>query len=244
MSNRLWAFERTTLTTKRVSASSITSSRCLHTYSILLASLSTLSVSSHYLSCVVTLILGVIKSLPHTLSLSLCLRRHGQDHQLRTILKHLDTMDTREQAKARDEKLIALLESLTNLAVDRKNTPDPRPWPTESVQKLKADVSNYRDWRLCLEAVATGQQPLHLLDNPPQTESPINFARESQLKSFIILTIHESHRQAVSSRESHEAIAYLASIAPQSNLNLVDRVSRVKPPHRVQVYCRIRFRPP
>lgn len=50
----------------------------------------------------------------------------------------------------------------------------------------------------------------------------------AQLKSFLILTVHESHRQAVADRQPHESISYLASIAPLCNINLAHRASKVK----------------
>ncbi len=127
---------------------------------------------------------------------------------------------------ASNAQLAAVIAALVQ---SNSREPAPRPWPTDKVQELKADVMNFRNWRLCLEAVAAGQRATELLTRSPHDNNSKEIAQAANLQSFLLLTVHESYRQAVAVRKPHEAISYLHSLAPQSNLNLVDRASKVRP---------------
>lgn len=77
--------------------------------------------------------------------------------------------------------------------------------------------------------MAAGQRALELLNRSANRESQAKIAQAAQLKTFVLQTVHESHRPAVPSQEPHKAIAFLSSMAPQANLNLVNRAAKVKP---------------
>lgn len=104
-----------------------------------------------------------------------------------------------------------------------------RPWPTDSVERLNATRSNHRDWKLCVIAVAQGQQAEELLTRGPDSESPIEKSQAAQLKSFLMLTSHKSFRQAIASKTAFQAFSFLNDHAPQSSIYEVDASTQVPP---------------
>lgn len=98
------------------------------------------------------------------------------------------TQAREESASAREEWFVAILEYLSSRSADSMARSTHRPWPTAGIQLLKADVPNYCDCRLCLEAVET-EQALHHLDRPLQSGNADDTAAEAQIKSFVLLTV-------------------------------------------------------
>lgn len=78
-------------------------------------------------------------------------------------------------------------------------------------------------------AVAQGQRADALLMRDPAAGNAAEEAQAALLKSFLMLTVHGSFREAISQKTAKDAYAYLVELAPQKSITDVHRAAAVSP---------------